>query len=153
MSNVLERFRSISEMEFYNNAVKIRHEVSHFLMNEKNIPKRWRSVYAYPTINLVQTMIDTIMDANGIHPYSIDLVTDRKNAFQRGIGYIDKINERIQGAVLDVWWDTLHIEPGNPGYKDRVRIENKVAEIGKLLEYEERLLKGCKKSTKLLKRR
>lgn len=140
-------------MEFYNNAVKIRHEISHFLMNEKNIPKRWRSVYAYPTINLVQAMIDTIIDANGIHAYSVDLLSDRKKAFQNAIRYVDKIYERLQGAMSDVWWNTLHIKPGDPGYKDRVRIENKVAEIGGLLEYEERLLKGCKDSTKLLKRR
>ena len=153
MSNVLERFRSISEMEFYTNAVKIRHEISHFLMNEKNIPKRWRSVYAYPTINLVQTMIDTIMDANEIYPYSVDLVAEKKTAFKVCEKYVDKIYERLQGAVMDVWWDTLHIEPGNPGYKDRVRIENKIAEIGKLLEFEERLLRGCKNNVRLLKRK
>ncbi|MDO4465380.1 MAG: hypothetical protein Q4C57_12685, partial [Bacillota bacterium] len=119
----------------------------------KNLPKRWRSVYAYPTINLVQTMIDAIMDANGIYPYSANLVADKKTAFKVCIKYVDKIYERLQGAMVDVWWDTLHIEPGNPGYKDRVRIENKIDEIGKMLELEERLLQGCKNNVKLLKRK
>lgn len=153
MSNVLERFRSTSEMEFYQNAVKIRHEVSHFLMNEKNVPKRWRSVYAYPTIGMVRDMIHQIKRANRIYAYSPELLHDRKQGFQIALDSLDDIYEEIQGAMQDVWWDTLHIEPGNPGYKDRIRIEKHVEEIGKLLEYEERLLKGCKSNSKLLKRK
>ena len=153
MSNVLERFRGISEMEFYQNAIKIRHEMSHFLMSEKNMPKRWRSVYAYPIINKVQEMIDTIIDANRIVAYSPELLNDRKQGFQDAIELTDKIFERLQGAVQDVWWDMLHSEPGNPGYQNRLRIEKHVAEIGVLLEYEERLLKGCKYKSKLVKRK
>lgn len=153
MSNVLERFRGISEMEFYQNAIKIRHEMSHFLMSEKNVPKRWRSVYAYPIINKVQEMIDTIIDANKIVAYSPELLNARKKGFQDAIELTDKIFERFQGAVQDVWWDMLHSEPGSSGYQNRLRIEKHVAEIGVLLEYEERLLKGCKYKSKLVKRK
>ena len=39
MSNVLSRFRSISEMEFYKNAVELRCALSGFVMQEKYIPK------------------------------------------------------------------------------------------------------------------
>ena len=42
MSNVLSRFRSISEMEFYKNAVELRCALSGFVMQEKYIPKKWR---------------------------------------------------------------------------------------------------------------
>ena len=153
MSNVLERLRGISEMEFYQNAIKIRHEMSRFLMSEKNMPKRWRSVYAYPIINKVQEMIDTIIDANRIVAYSPELLNARKQGFQDAIESTDKIFERLQGAVQDVWWDMLHSEPGSSGYQNRLRIEKHVAEIGVLLEYEERLLKGCKYKSKLVKRK
>lgn len=48
MSNVLSRFRSISEMEFYKNAVELRCALSGFVMQEKYIPKKWRPILAYP---------------------------------------------------------------------------------------------------------
>lgn len=37
MSNVLSRFRSISEMEFYKNATELRCALSGFVMQEKYI--------------------------------------------------------------------------------------------------------------------
>lgn len=50
MSNVLSRFRSISEMEFYKNATELRCALSGFVMQEKYIPKKWRPILAYPTL-------------------------------------------------------------------------------------------------------
>lgn len=70
MSNVLSRFRSISEMEFYKNAVELRCALSGFVMQEKYIPKKWRPILAYPTVNLLNTMMEHIIAANGIYPYS-----------------------------------------------------------------------------------
>ena len=70
MSNVLSRFRSISEMEFYKNATELRCALSGFVMQEKYIPKKWRPILAYPTVNLLNTMMEHIIAANGIYPYS-----------------------------------------------------------------------------------
>ena len=153
MSNVLERFRSVSEMEFYQNAVKIRYELSHFLMNEKNVPKRWRSIYTYPTINQVQSMIDIMKNANRIVAYTPELLETRKQMFQSAINMIDGIYEHLQSVLQDLWHDMLHTEPGKPGYQDWLRISKHVADIGTLLEREERLLKGCKAKSKLVKRK
>lgn len=66
MSNVLSRFRSISEMEFYKNATELRCALSGFVMQEKYIPKKWRPIFAYPTVNLLNTMMEHIIAANGI---------------------------------------------------------------------------------------
>lgn len=44
MSNVLERHRGISEMEFYVTAINIRHELTTFLMHEKNVPIPYKAV-------------------------------------------------------------------------------------------------------------
>ena len=63
MSNVLSRFRSISEMEFYKNATELRCALSGFVMQEKYIPKKWRPILAYPTVNLLNTMMEHIIAA------------------------------------------------------------------------------------------
>lgn len=57
-------------MEFYKNAVELRCVLSGFVMQEKYIPKKWRPILAYPTVNLLNTMIEHIIAANGIYPYS-----------------------------------------------------------------------------------
>lgn len=42
MSNVLMRKRSISDLEFWKTGSEIRAALTRFLMNENNVPKRWR---------------------------------------------------------------------------------------------------------------
>ena len=150
MSNVLERHRGMSEMEFYRTATEIRHELTTFLMREKNVPKRWRSIYAYPIINLVQAQIDLILDANDIYPYKTEQVEERKAKQQMCIDYCDRIYERLQAMMQDLWWDVLH-RPDDDS--DKIRIQKFIDNMGKLLLYEEERLKGWRKSTRLLRRK
>jgi hypothetical protein len=152
MSNVLERFRGLSGMEFYTNACNMRREIEYFLMNEKNVPKRHRSNYSYPIINSVNAMIDAVVLANKIYPYTPERVNDKKDLFQQAIDYIDIIYERFQGAMQDMWWQVLHTPPDQPGYKRRLEIEAEIEKIGAMLVVEENTLKGCKEKVKLLKR-
>ena len=44
ISNVLARKRSVSVLEFYKNAQEIRSTLTRFVMNEKHVPKRYRTV-------------------------------------------------------------------------------------------------------------
>ena len=153
MSNVLERFRSVSEMEFYRKGQDILHETRTFLMNEKNVPKRSRALYAYPIINMVQSMIEASVTANRIYAYKPEELERRKRLFQISIEYVDTIYLRLQSAMTDLWKDTLCCELGNPKYNERLRIEMHIGIIGTLLIEEEKLLKGCKAKSKLLKQR
>ncbi|HBU12709.1 MAG TPA: hypothetical protein DEB31_08290 [Clostridiales bacterium] len=52
MSNVLMRKRSISGLEFWKNGADIRAHLTRFLMNEKNVPKRYTYVFTFPGIDL-----------------------------------------------------------------------------------------------------
>jgi hypothetical protein len=149
MSNVLERHRGISEMEFYRTAINIRHELTTFLMREKNVPKRWRSIYAYPIINASQAQIDLIVKANNIYPFKEEQVEERKHLQQGCIDYCDIIFERLQALMQDLWWDMLHRDNGD---SDKKRIQNFIDSMGCMLVYEEDRLKGWRKSTKLLRR-
>ena len=137
-------------MEFYKVADKLRTEISVFMMNDKNIPKKWRSVITYPVINLMQAMFDCMIDANGIFPYTPELVAQRKALQQMCINYCEKVFERFQYAMNTVMWERLHRDENNT---ERRRLEYHLDEIGGLLDQEERLLRGWKNSTKLLHRK
>lgn len=153
MSNVLERFRSVSEMDFYAIGQSLLHETRSFLMNDDVIPKRERSTYTYPIIHLVQAMIDAFTAANRIYAYTTEDVARRKQMFQTSIDYIDPIYQRIQSAMNDLWKDTLCCSMDDPRYKKRMKLEKHLAIIGNLLVDEEARLRGCKNKTKLLNRR
>lgn len=137
-------------MEFYKVADKLRTEMSQFLMNDKNIPKKWRSVITYPVLNIVQAMFDCMVDANDIYPYTPEQVVERKELQQVCIRCCDRIFERFQYTMNVVLNERLHQDETS---KERRRLEYHLDIIGDLLEREERLLKGWKNSTKLLRRK
>ena len=137
-------------MEFHANAQKFYTELSKFLMNDKNIPKKWRSVATYPILNMVDTLFDMLEDANSVFPYSEETVEERKNIQRACIVQCEKIYGRLQRVMLTVWWDTLHRDEADP---ERMRLEKHLTELGELLDREITLLKGWRKSTKLLQRK
>ena len=153
MSNVLERFRSISDMSFYVTGQAILHETRSFLMTDDVIPKRERSIYTYPIINMVQAMNDTAMAANKIYAYTMEDMIRRKQMFQASLDYIDPIYLRIQSAMNDLWKDVLCCPAGDSRFAKRARLEAHIGTIGGLLIDEEALLRGCKNKTKLLHRK
>ena len=153
MSNVLERFRKTSDMEFYNNAQKLLHELRTFLMNENNIPKRQRYIYTYPIINMAQLMLDTCMKANSIYAYSPELVLQRKQLFQQSIDLLDPIYLRLQSAINDLWrLDFGATDTTSKAYERKRKVENALERIGNLMVKQEELLSGCKRATKMLNR-
>ena len=137
-------------MEFHANAQKFYTELSKFLMSDKNIPKKWRSVATYPILNMVDTLFDMLEDANSVFPYSEETVEERKNIQRACIVQCEKIYGRLQRVMLTVWWDTLHRDEADP---ERMRLEKHLTELGELLDREITLLKGWRKSTKLLQRK
>ncbi len=137
-------------MEFYKVADKLRTETSSFLMNDKNIPKKWRSVVTYPILNLIQDMFDCMVDANDVYPATPEMAAERKGLQQMCIRYCERIFERFQFAMNAVLKDRLNREETNT---ERRRLEYHLDIIGNLLEQEERLLKGWKNSTKVIKRK
>ena len=137
-------------MEFYANAQKFYTVLSKFLMSDKNVPKKWRSVVTYPILNMADSFFDMLEDANSIYPNSENLVEERKARQLDCITHCEKIYGRLQRTMLTVWWDTLHRDEADP---ERVRLERHLTEIGELLDREVTLLKGWRRSTKLLQRK
>lgn len=152
MSNVLSRFRSISEMEFYKNAVELRCALSGFVMQEKYIPKKWRPILAYPTVNLLNTMMEHIIAANGIYPYSggkldNELLHRRKELQAQAVADCEALFDRLQFIM-----DEFHFSRLNSGLDMGIvpqkELPAQLVYIGALLEREETLLKDWRHNTK-----
>lgn len=155
MSNVLLRNRGISEMEFYRVAGDLSAEISHFLMSDKNVPKKWRSVVTYPMLNLVNDLFCYITEANSKYP-TIRMSEAERNAIiderirlqKECVVCVNKIYSRMEYAMRNVWWEKLHRPEDNA---ERMRIEYHIATIGTLLDREETLLKGWIRSSHRMK--
>lgn len=153
MSNVLARKRGISEMEFYGTAENLRNELSSLLFRDKAVPKKYRANVTYPALASVNKMMTLMHKANRIFPYTPEQVDRRKELQQECIDCLDNIYEIMQYAMRNVWWQRLHAvnkQTGEPTV-ERQHLEFHLAVIGDLMDREERLLIGWKRSTKLLK--
>ena len=152
MSNVLSRFRSISEMEFYKNAVELRCALSGFVMQEKYIPKKWRPILAYPTVNLLNTMMEHIIAANGIYPYSggkLDhaLLHRRKELQAQAVADCEALFDCLQFIMDEFHFSRLNTGL-DMGIAPQKELPAQLVYIGTLLEREETLLKDWRHNTK-----
>ena len=152
MSNVLSRFRSISEMEFYKNAVELRCALSGFVMQEKYIPKKWRPILAYPTVNLLNTMMEHIIAANGIYLYSggkldHELLHRRKELQAQAVADCEALFDRLQFIMDEFHFSRLNTGL-DMGIAPQKELPAQLVYIGTLLEREETLLKDWRHNTK-----
>lgn len=137
-------------MEFHANAQKLYVELSKFLMSDKYVPKKWRSVVTYPILNRMDDFFDLIEEANSIYPYTEEEVALRREKQRLCITLCEQIYGRLTRTMLTVWWDVLHRDEHNA---ERVKLEKHITELGDMLDREITLLKGWRKSTKLLHRK
>lgn len=152
MSNVLSRFRSISEMEFYKNVTELRCALSGFVMQEKYIPKKWRPILAYPTVNLLNTMMEHIIAANGIYPYSggkldHELLHRRKELQAQAVADCEALFDRLQ-FIMDEFHFSRMGTGLDMGIAPQKELPAQLVYIGTLLEREETLLKDWRHNTK-----
>ncbi len=133
MSNVFRRNRKPTGQEFYDTMVTLTDKLTHFVMNDKNVPKSYRYVYAIPIIGLLHRLRTAITNANTTYPVNERLLEKRKDYWLDAICANEDIFQAIQ-ALLDV----LPIDL------------DKLDEIGELLRKESALLRGLRKNAKIL---
>jgi hypothetical protein len=105
MSGVLMRNRSISEMEFYKTGCDIRAQLTHFLMNDKNIPKSYRFVFTFPGIDLGRKLVEEISAANKAYPKNAARLTRREAHQDEALELCEKIIQHLQWIA-----DTLPVK-------------------------------------------
>lgn len=105
MSNVLMRKRSISALEFYKTGCEIRAALTRFLMNEKNVPKRYTFVFTLPGIELARKMMEEVTAANSIYPTNPSELAQRRYHQNEAIMRCEQIMQHLQWLA-----DTLPIK-------------------------------------------
>lgn len=134
MSGVYAKDRDITQIQFYMTALDIQVEITKYVMREKTLPKKWRQAIGYDIIKKVDSLLDFIILANSIYVYSLKELLLRKILQTLAIATCYRIQNKLILAEKCV--ETIKI-------KDISRI---IEQLSKEIE----LLKGWKKSTKLI---
>lgn len=134
LSNVLQRNRSLSELEFYANAIKIRIEITQLMTREKVVPKKYRLMLGVPTIATAKAMIDNIATAESFYRNTAHGVIWRKHYLTLAIGNCYSLAQDIQ-VLKDSGIGAYNLD----AFKA----------VADMLEREIALLRGVKKSTRL----
>jgi len=137
MSSVLTRFRSESALEFYTTARKLRGQLTRWAMNEKNIPKHYRPVLAFPLLARLDDLMNNITAANSIYPANEHELQARRDYQNAAIGNCEQIWQQLQ-HIDDVMFEASAIDL------------NKLSDALEMLVRETKLLKAWRKANKIM---
>lgn len=129
-------------MEFDRRARELRAKLTTMLMDEKIVPKRWRPIFTFPTLDMARSLIDHIIDANNIFPYKPEFVDARKAVQLLAIDDVDHIDDQLQYLVETLFYHKVSADQPLPPILE---------ECGELIDQTRALLVGWRKSTKLVK--
>lgn len=132
MSSVLARNRSLSDLEFYRNGCELRKNLTRFVMNDKNVPKRYKFVFAMPMIDLLLKLFNNIVMANSIYPVNEHEMEIRRDCQTKAIGNCEQIIQLLQYLI-----ETLPVDA------------NKLVGITESIKKEIALLKNWRKTNKV----
>ena len=107
MSNVLARKRSLSELEFWKNGSEIRADFTRYLMSEKHIPKRWRTVFTFPGIGYAMKLMEEVTAANSIYPTTGAELDQRRYHQNEAVVACEQIIQHIQFMIETL--DGVHV--------------------------------------------
>lgn len=134
MSGVVKRKRKLSHMEFYKKSIEIREILTRYVMNEKNVPKRYRFIFSIPIIDSLHRLTFAIINANSIYPLNEEELLLRKEYQRQALVEISYLLQTLDFIITVI--------PQN---------KSRVARIVTLLYEEYNLIKGWKKSSKIIK--
>ena len=133
MSNVLQRKRSVSEREFYKNAIAIRVELTKIACSENAVPKRYRVLLGAPMVETAKSLVDNVTRADEFYPNTAHGVLYRRHYLTLAIADCRRIVQDVQ-TMKDI---------GLP-----VNL-NRLTDLADMVDREIALLKGTRKSTRL----
>ena len=133
MSTVYARKRSLSEYEFYSNALALRNEVTRVAMNERMVPKRYRFTHAVPLVEMGRSLIYNINRADCFYPNSSFNALERKRYLTLAIADCEQLMLELQ-SLMGPHGLCLPIDA------------NKLEPLVEMVEREIQLLRGVRKN-------
>lgn len=135
MSNVFRRNRGTTGLDFMDVASHINEELTKFLMNEKNVPKRYRYMYTFPICDIMHSMKRNLTSANSTFPANEESLKMRREYQQKAINDCE--------SIIDALQDMIEVLTG-------IDVD-KIEPIGKLLVEESALLRSLRNNAKVQK--
>ena len=135
LSGVFARNRAETKLQFYVNALNLQVAITQYVSREKIIPKKWRFNIGYDLIKKVDILVDLITIANSIYPQNWRELFLRKLLQTLAIALCFCIQNKLVLAEKCI---------------QTVKVED-LEKIIELLVHEIELLKGWKKTTKIIK--
>lgn len=132
MSNVFRRFHQPTGVEYWDNAMEIEIGLTRFLLNDKNVPKRYLYIYVVPTLNTLGRMWDWIVAAYTTYPTTPELLKKKQMSLHNALCGNEAVIQRIQRMIYVLPIDL-----------------NKLDGLGELLDKESALLRNALKNCKL----
>lgn len=133
MSNVLKRKRSVSDREFYANAIRIRVEVTKLVCSESVVPKKYRLILGVPMVQTAKDLVDDVVRADSFYPNTAHGVLWRRHYLTLAIADCHRLVQDAQ-TLKDI------------GLSVNL---NRMIDLADMIDREIALLKGTRKSTRL----
>lgn len=151
MSNVLERFRSVSGLEFYRIARDTYVDMQTFLLNEHHVPRKYWDTNVYPLLDKFHRLFDLIEEADNVPVYNKDpeKLALKESVQSECIRQLHRIYFDYRLLIEAVWRN--HLDPSNTT-REAVKARNRINDWCARLEREEKLLIGWKNGASKRKR-
>ena len=133
MSGVLARNRTLSQFEFYHNAIQIRVEVNRLMASDRVCPKKYRLLNGVPTVETARSVVYNINRADHFYQNTSFNVLERKRYITLAIADCDQLLQDMQCLMA------LGV----------VANANVLENVVNMIDKEIALLKGYRKSVKL----
>ena len=137
MSGVYERNRSISEYEFFHNALKIRVEINKLMVSSSVVPKAYRFYNGVPTVETARSIVANINRADAFYPNSSFTALKRREYLSLAIADCEQLLLDLQ-CLLDIGL-TINV--------------NRFEAVVEMIDKEVALLKGARKNVKVTGKR
>lgn len=110
-------------------------------MNENIVPKRYRPIFTFPTLEIARHLIDHIIVAFNTYPSKPQYVEDRRAMIKAAIDNLDMIDDQLLYLIETLFKGRIDADRPLPGI---------IEECGELIDRARPLLVAWRKSTKLI---
>lgn len=89
MSTVLERYRDLSNFEYFTTATRVRKEIT-ALVTSAAMPKSYRFVLAVPMAETARSLVSNLVTANAFYPNTEHNVTRQRRKLKKLAAFVER---------------------------------------------------------------
>lgn len=95
MSSVPRRLRKTTDLQAIITAQDLQISLTKYVLNDKNVPKKWRIVIVQPLISDIDSIVDNLTWANSIYAQTEEDWKERENCQLKAMRYCWQVHNKI----------------------------------------------------------